>query len=59
MKKKYSNPTITKVNLDTEMNLVLMSTPYLDPESQMMMDYSEDTDGDVYTQFMNPLKWFK
>ncbi|MFM1772880.1 MAG: hypothetical protein RLZZ71_2022 [Bacteroidota bacterium] len=58
MKKKYCNPTITKVNLDTEMNLVLMSTPYGDPELQMMIE-SEETNGDVYSQFMNPLKWFK
>lgn len=59
MKKKYCNPTITKVNLDTEMNLVLMSvTPYGDPELQMMME-SEETDGGMYSQFMNPLKWFK
>jgi hypothetical protein len=58
MKKKYCNPTITKIKLDTEMNLVLMSTPYGDPELQMMME-SEETDGGIYSQFMNPLKWFK
>ncbi len=57
MKKNYSEPTVTKINLDTEINLVLMSTPQSDPE--MMMNNSEQTDGGMFSQFINPMKWFK
>jgi hypothetical protein len=58
MKKNYSEPTVTKINLDTEINLVLMSgTPQGDPE--MMMNNSEQTDGGMFSQFINPMKWFK
>jgi hypothetical protein len=57
MKKNYSEPTVTKINLDTEINLVLMSTPPTDP--QMMMNNSEETDGGMFSQFINPMKWFK
>jgi hypothetical protein len=57
MKKNYSEPTVTKINLDTEINLVLMSEPPTDP--QMMMNNSEETDGGMFSQFINPMKWFK
>jgi hypothetical protein len=57
MKKNYSEPTVTKINLDTEINLVLMSEPPTDP--QMMMNNSEQTDGGMFSQFINPMKWFK
>jgi hypothetical protein len=57
MKKNYSEPTVTKINLDTEINLVLMSTPQGDPE--MMMNNSEQTDGGMFSQFINPMKWFR
>ena len=57
MKKNYSEPTVTKINLDTEINLVLMSDPVGDPE--MMMNNSEQTDGGMFSQFINPMKWFK
>jgi hypothetical protein len=57
MKKNYSEPTVTKITLDTEINLVLMSEPPADP--QMMMNNSEETDGGMFSQFINPMKWFK
>jgi hypothetical protein len=57
MKKNYSEPTVTKINLDTEINLVLMSEPPTDP--QMMMNNSEETDGGMFSQFINPMRWFK
>ena len=57
MKKNYSEPTVTKINLDTEINLVLISDPVGDPE--MMMNNSEQTDGGMFSQFINPMKWFK
>ncbi len=57
MKKNYSEPTVTKINLDAEINLVLMSNPQGDPE--MMMNNSEQTDGGMFSQFINPMKWFK
>ena len=57
MKKNYSEPTVTKNNLDTEINLVLMSEPPTDP--QMRMNNSEETDGGMFSQFINPMKWFK
>jgi hypothetical protein len=57
MKKNYSEPTVTKINLDTEINLVLMSTPPTEPG--MMMNNSEQTDGGMFSQFINPMKWFK
>jgi hypothetical protein len=58
MKKNYSEPTVTKINLDTEINLVLMSEPPVDPTG-MMMNNSEQTDGGMFSQFINPMKWFK
>ena len=58
MKKNYSEPTVTKINLDTEINLVLMSDPPTDP-TEMMMNNSEQTDGGMFSQFINPMKWFK
>jgi hypothetical protein len=59
MKKNYSEPTVTKINLDTEINLVLMSDiPPTDPTG-MMMNNSEQTDGGMFSQFINPMKWFK
>ena len=59
MKKNYSEPTVTKINLDTEINLVLMSDiPPTDPP-EMMMNNSEQTDGGMFSQFINPMKWFK
>jgi hypothetical protein len=59
MKKNYSEPTVTKINLDTEINLVLMSdTPPPDP-TEMMMNNSEQTDGGMFSQFINPMKWFR
>jgi hypothetical protein len=58
MKKNYSEPTVTKINLDTEINLVLMSDPPADPTG-MMMNNSEQTDGGMFSQFINPMKWFK
>ena len=58
MKKNYSEPTVTKINLDTEINLVLMSEPPLDPPG-MMMNNSEETDGGMFSQFINPMKWFR
>jgi hypothetical protein len=57
MKKYYKEPTITRVKLDKEINLVLMSNPPMDPE--MMMNNSEETDGGIFYQFINPLKWFR
>jgi hypothetical protein len=36
-----------------------MSTPIGDPEPQMMMNNSEETDGGMFSQFINPMKWFK
>lgn len=58
MKKNYKEPTITRVKLDKEINLVLMSSnPPYDPE--MMMNNSEETDGGISYQFINPMKWFK
>ena len=57
MKKNYNEPTVTKINLDTEINLVLMSEPPADPES--MMNNSEQTNGGMFSQFINPMKWFK
>ena len=59
MKKNYSEPTVTKINLDTEINLVLMSEPPADPTTGMMMNNSEQTDGGMFSQFINPMKWFK
>jgi hypothetical protein len=58
MKKNYSEPTVTKINLDTEINLVLMSEPPVDPP-EMMMNNSQQTDGGMFSQFINPMKWFK
>ena len=58
MKKNYSEPRVTKINLDTEINLVLMSEPPLDP-NEMMMNNSEETDGGMFSQFINPMKWFR
>ena len=57
MKKNYSAPQITRVNLDSEINLVLMSNPTGDPE--MMMNNSEEAGGGIFTQFINPMKWFR
>ena len=41
--------------------MVLMSVecPPVDPETLMMMEESEQTDGGIFTQFINPMKWFK
>lgn len=60
MKKIYSHPVISKILLDSEINLVLMSVecPPLDPELMMMQEEME-TSGDIYSQFINPLRWFK
>jgi hypothetical protein len=57
MKKNYKEPTITMVKLDKEINLVLMSSPPGDPG--MMMNNSEETGGGIFTQFINPMKWFR
>jgi len=57
MKKNYKEPAITRVKLDKEINLVLMSNPPSDPE--MMMNNSEQTDGGIFSQFINPMKWFR
>ena len=57
MKRKYSEPTVTRVNLDVEINLVLMSNPPGDPG--MMMNNSEETGGGIFSQFINPMKWFR
>jgi hypothetical protein len=58
MKKNYNEPTVTMFNLDTELNLVLMSEPPGDPIG-MMMNNSKQTDGGMFSQFINPMKWFK
>jgi hypothetical protein len=58
MKKNYKEPTITMVKLDKEINLVLMSNnPPGDPG--MMMNNSEESGGGIFTQFINPMKWFR
>jgi hypothetical protein len=60
--KKYCAPKITCQRIDTEINLVLMSeiTPPPDPEMMLMMEeMDQETNGGIYSQFMNPMKWFK
>jgi hypothetical protein len=60
--KKYYAPKITCQRIDTEINLVLMSeiTPPPDPEMMLMMEeMDQETNGGVFSQFMNPMKWFK
>jgi len=61
MKKQYCQPQIIKTIIDSEINMVLMSVecPPVDPETLMMMEESEQTDGGIFTQFINPMKWFK
>jgi hypothetical protein len=59
MKKNiYTRPTITKVDIDNEISMILMSTetPYVEPS--MMMQNSEKDDIEIYN-YLNPLKWFK
>ena len=56
MKKSYKEPTITRVKLDKEINLVLMSLPPGEPE--MMMNNSDQAGGGIFSQFINPMKWF-
>jgi hypothetical protein len=56
-KNTYKRPSITKVNLDNEINLVLMSTPYGDPTTMEMQNAMAEDEIDYY--FLNPLKWFK
>lgn len=57
-KKVYSTPLIIETKLDSEINLVLMSPP-VTPTPGMTLDQSNETNGDLISQFMNPLKWFK
>ncbi len=57
-KKVYTQPKISVTDLDSEINLVLMSNPPGDPGSQMFMGNST-TDGGTDYEFMNPLKWFR
>jgi hypothetical protein len=60
-KKIYSRPAISEIKLDSEINLVLMSigSNVQNEPSGMMLDQSNETNGDVISQFMNPLKWFR
>ena len=46
-KKKYSKPSVTKVKIDNEISMVMMSPfgPGGDPESSMKL--------------LNPLRWWK
>jgi hypothetical protein len=36
----------------------MSETPPTDPP-EMMMNNSEQTDGGMFSQFINPMKWFK
>jgi hypothetical protein len=59
-KKIYSRPTISETKLDSEINLVLMSSPTTYGNGQFMgVEESNQTDGSGISQFMNPLKWFR
>ena len=58
-KKSYHRPTISETKLDAEINLVLMSLGNIQTEPSMTLDQSNETNGDIISQFMNPLKWFK
>lgn len=62
-KRKYSRPTISETKLDSEMNIFLQSIGGSVNTSQtnvgMSLDESNETNGDVISQFMNPLKWFR
>ena len=60
-KKAYHRPTISETKLDSEINLVLMSIGgnVQNEPSGMTLDQSNETNGDIISQFMNPLKWFK
>ena len=60
-KKSYHRPTISETKLDAEINLVLMSIGgnVQNEPSGMTLDQSNETNGDIISQFMNPLKWFK
>ena len=58
-KKAYHRPTISETKLDAEINLVLMSLGNIQTEPSMTLDQSNETNGDIISQFMNPLKWFK
>lgn len=60
-KKLYSRPTISETRLDSEINLVLMSPGgnVQNEPSGMTLDQSNETNGDIVSQFMNPLKWFR
>lgn len=59
-KKLYSRPTISETRLDSDINLVLMSIDgFVDGEPSMILDQSNETNGDIVSQFMNPLKWFR
>jgi hypothetical protein len=62
-KKIYSRPTISEIKLDSEINLVMQSIGgSVDAGSTnvgMGLDESNETNGDIVSQFMNPLKWFR
>ena len=62
-KKVYSRPTISETKLDSEMNIFLQSIGGSVTTDQtnvgMGLDQSNETNGDVISQFMNPLKWFR
>lgn len=58
-KKTYIRPSIAETKLDAEINVLMDSTPPVNFDTGMSLDQSNETNGDMISQFMNPLKWFR
>ena len=63
-KKIYSRPSVSETKLDSEIILMQISGEGGVSTSNtgnvgMGLDETNETNGDIVSQFMNPLKWFR